>query len=89
MGCLVVLLAFISARLALVILWLFTDDVDLAFDGWIVPLLGFFFLPWTTLAYALLWVNGTNGVHGFEIFLVIFAFVVDLGSYVGSRYRSD
>ena len=89
MGCLVVLLAFISARLALVVVWLFTDDIDLAFDGFLVPLLGFFFLPWTTLAYALLWVNGTNGVHGFEIFLVIFAFVIDLGAYASSRYRSS
>ena len=88
MGCLVILLAFVSARLALFCVWIFSDDISLAFDGWLVPLLGFFLLPWTTLAYALLWVNGTNGVHGFEIFLVIFAFVVDLGAYAGSRYRA-
>ena len=64
MGCLVILLAFVSARLALFCVWIFSDDISLAFDGWLVPLLGFFFLPWTTLAYTLLWVNGTNGVHG-------------------------
>ncbi len=83
MGCLVVLLAFISARLALFVVWVFTDDVSRAFDGWLVPLLGFFLLPWTTLAYAVLWATGTHGVHGFETFLVIFAFLVDLGSYAG------
>jgi len=83
MGCLVVLLAFISARLALFFVWVFTDDISRAFDGWLVPLLGFFLLPWTTLAYAVLWSTGSHGVHGFEIFLVIFAFLVDLGSYAG------
>ena len=83
MGCLVVLLAFISARLALFFVWIFTDDISRAFDNALVPILGFFLLPWTTLAYVVLWSTGTHGVHGFEVFLVIFAFIVDLGSYAG------
>jgi hypothetical protein len=59
-----------------------------AFDGWFVPFLGFFLLPWTTLAYAVMWSTGTNGVHGFEWFIVILAFVFDFGSYArGSRER--
>ena len=88
MGCLVVLLALISARLALFVVWLFTDDLSRAFDSFLVPLLGFFLLPWTTLAYAVLWSTGSHGVHGFEPFIVIFAFVVDLGSYVGGQRSS-
>jgi len=53
-----------------------------------VPLLGFFLLPWTTLAYAVMWSSGSNGVNGFEWFIVILAFVFDLGSYTqGSRQR--
>ena len=55
MGCLLLLLMLISARITLVVLWLFTNLVDRAFDGWVVPLLGVFFLPWTTLMYVLLW----------------------------------
>jgi hypothetical protein len=56
-----------------------------------VPVLGFFLLPWTTLAYAGLWSAGTNRVDGFEWFIVALAFVIDLGSYVGgsARRRSD
>jgi hypothetical protein len=69
-------------------LWLFSDLLSRAFDGWFVPLLGFFLLPWTTLAYAVMWSSGSNGVSGFEWFIVILAFVIDLGSYArGSRER--
>ena len=53
MGCLVALLALISPRLALVAIWLFSDLLSRAFDSWILPLLGFFLLPWTTLGYAI------------------------------------
>ena len=79
----------ISPRLALFALWLFSDMLSRAFDGWFVPFLGFFLLPWTTLAYAVMWSTGTNGVNGFEWFIVILAFAFDLGSYArGSRERS-
>ena len=85
MGCFVALFALISPRLALFVLWLFSDLLDRAFDDWIVPVLGFFLLPWTTLAYAVMWSAGTNGVRGFEWFIVILAFVFDLAAYVGGR----
>jgi hypothetical protein len=88
MGCLVALLALISPRLALFFVWIFSDWLGDAFDSWIVPLLGFFLLPWTTLAYAAMWVASTNEVSGFEIFIVILAFLIDLGSYfTGSKAR--
>jgi hypothetical protein len=90
MGCLVVLLAFISPRLALFAIFLFSDLLSRAFDSWFVPLLGFFLLPWTTLAYALMWVSSTNQVSGFEWFIVILAFIIDLGSYASrGRARRD
>jgi hypothetical protein len=88
MPCLVVLLALISPRLALFCVWIFSNILSRSFDSWIVPLIGFFVLPWTTLAYAGMWSAGTNQVYGFEWFIVGLAFVVDIGSYVGSRYRS-
>jgi hypothetical protein len=81
MGCLVVLLAFISPRLALFAIFLFSDLLSRAFDSWFVPLLGFFLLPWTTLAYAVMWSASSNAVTGFEWFIVILAFIIDLGSY--------
>lgn len=66
-------------------LWLFTDLLSRAFEGWLVPLLGFFLLPWTTLAYAVMW-STSDGVVGFEWFIVILAFLFDLGAVAkGSR----
>ena len=81
MGCLLVLFAFISPRLALFVMWLFTDLLSRAYDEWVIPVLGFFLLPWTTLAYAAMWSVGSDKVSGFEWFIVILAFVVDLGAY--------
>jgi hypothetical protein len=89
MPCLVVLLALVSPRLALFAMWVFSDILSRAYDSWIVPLIGFFVLPWTTLAYAIVWDLGTHRVNGFEWFIVILAFVADLASYAGGRsYRS-
>jgi hypothetical protein len=86
---LVVLLALVSPRVALFALWLFGNLLSRAFDSWLVPLLGFFLLPWTTLAYAGMW-SSSHHVTGFEWFIVVFAFLVDLGAYArSSTYRSS
>ena len=85
MGCLIALLALLSPRLALFFIWLFSDLLSRAFNGWVLPVLGFFLLPWTTLAYAVMWASGINAVIGFEWFIVILAFLVDLGSYAAGR----
>ena len=85
-GCFIALLALISPRLALFLVWIFSDVLSRAFDSWIVPLLGFFLLPWTTLAYAAFWDWGSgHHVMGFEWFFVILAFVIDLTSYDRGR----
>ncbi len=86
------LLALISPRLALFVIFLFSDLLSRAFDSWFLPFLGFFILPWTTLAYAAMWDlgGGVNGVEGFEWFIVILAFFADLASYAsGSRARAS
>jgi hypothetical protein len=82
MGCIVLLFAFISPRLALVATWLFTSLLDRAFDSWLVPLAGFFLLPWTTLAYVWMW-RSHHRVDGLEWFLVGFACLVDVGALAG------
>jgi hypothetical protein len=87
MPCLIVLIGLFSPRLAIVLLAIFTDDLSRAFDGIVVPFLGFLLLPWTTLVYTLTWQSG-HAVRGFDWFLVGIAFLLDLGSYRGGdRYR--
>ena len=88
MGCFVVLFALISPRLAIVFVWLFSNVMERAYDDWWVPLLGFFFLPWTTLAWAFTWDSG-RAVEGFDWFIVGLAFVIDLASFAGGRRARD
>ena len=89
MPCFAALLALISPRLALFFIFLFSDMLSRAFDSWLLPLAGFFLLPWTTLAYAVMWDIGTRDVNGFEWFIVVLAFLADLASYAGGRsYQS-
>jgi hypothetical protein len=86
MGCIAVF-ALISPRLALLLTWIFTDVLGRAYDSWILPVLGFFLLPWTTLAYALFWDWGAgHHVHGFEWFFVVLAFLVDVGAFAGGNH---
>ena len=89
MPCFAALLAFISPRLAIIFVAIFSDLLTRAFDSWVLPFIGFFILPWTTLAYAVMWDIGTREVTGFEWFVVGLAFLLDLGSYFGgNRARS-
>lgn len=89
MPCLIALFALISPRLALFFVLIFSNMIDRAFDGWVVPILGFFLLPWTTLAYVVMYDVGTRQVSGFEWFIVGLAFLVDLGPYAGGRRARD
>jgi hypothetical protein len=86
MGCLLALLALISPRLVLFLLWIFSNVLSHAFHSWVIPFFGFFLLPWTTLTYAAFW-DWAPGHHvtGFDWFFVVLAFAIDLGSYAGGR----
>ena len=84
--CLVATVGSIVPRLTLLFVWLFTDLVDRAFDGWIAPLAGLLLLPFTTLAFVFMWAPG-RGVTGFGWFVVIAAFLIDISSYVGGASR--
>ena len=90
MGCFLVLLALISPRLVIFLLWVFDDILGQAFDSWILPVLGFFLLPWTTVSYVAFWDWGAGRhVTGFEWFFIVLAFLIDLGSLAsGGRMRS-
>lgn len=57
-----------------------------AFSSWVLPFFGFFLLPWTTLAYAVLWDwSSHHHLSAFAWFFVALAFLVDVASFMGSR----
>lgn len=82
-GCLFVLASAISPRLGVFILWAFTDRMSIAFDEWWWAAIGFVFLPWTTLAWALVYAP-REGVTGFGWVIVVFAFLADISVHVGA-----
>ena len=92
-GCFVVFLGSAFPRLALIITWIFTNRVDIAFDGWLLPLAGLVFLPYTTFFYVLAYAP-ISGVTGIGWFFVVLGFLFDLSSYAGTgryggrRYRT-
>ena len=87
MPCLIALFALIGPRVALIFTAIFSDMISRAIDSLLVSILGFLFLPWTTLAYVVFYDVGRGlEVRGIEWFLVGLAFVADIGSYVGGRW---
>ncbi|MES0361319.1 MAG: hypothetical protein ABUK20_10420 [Anaerolineales bacterium] len=87
MGCLLTGILTLAPRLVLLFMWLFTNRVGAAFEGILIPLLGFLLLPFTTLAYVLVW-DAQNGVTGGAWLLVLGGLLFDLGTYVFSRYAN-
>ncbi len=87
MGCLLALLAAISPRFVIFLLWIFTDRLTIAFrSGW-EGLLGFLLLPYTTLFYALVYAPG-KGVDTFGWFIVALGVLLDLSTLTnGARVR--
>lgn len=78
--CLLLLVAILGPRIAIILIALFTSYFEKPFDGLLIPLLGFLFLPFTTLAYA--WAINTRGeVAGVQAVVVVLAVLVDLGVF--------
>ena len=86
MPCIVVLLALITPRLAMFLIWLLTNWFRDAYGGaWVWPLLGFFLMPYTTLAYVGAMLHA-HAVTGGWLVLVIVAILVDLGHVEFGRH---
>lgn len=79
MGCLSVLFAAAFPRLGLFIVWLLRPvQVDAAFDTKVWPILGFIFLPLTTLMYVVIQAPGVS-LGGWEWFWLGVAAMLDIG----------
>lgn len=84
MPCLLGALALAFPRVVLFLVFLFSDYLGRAYQSVLWPLLGFLFLPLTTLAYA--WaINSNRSVEGFYLVVVVLAVLLDLGLLGGGE----
>lgn len=87
MGCLFAIVALITPRFILVVLWLFSDYLNAAFSSGWWALLGFLFLPTTTIAYAIArneFRTAAGGVEAAGIIVIVLGVAIDLGLLGGS-----
>jgi hypothetical protein len=80
MPCLLGCFALAFPRIALVLVWFFAPPgyIGGAFGSLLWPVLGFIFLPLTTLVYA--WaINSHGSIDGLFLVALIVAVLVDLG----------
>lgn len=86
MPCLFVILLVAFPRIALLFIFFTSDYLQRAYHGLLVPLLGFIFLPLTTLAYAWI-VNTHQPLAGINLIILLVAVVVDLSGLGGGEYH--
>mgnify|MGYP001825570279 CR=1 FL=1 len=89
MCCFFTALLVFGPRLAILVWWIYSPVyINSLFQTWIWPLLGFIFLPWTTLMYTL--VVGPGGLMGFDWLWLGLAFLADISAYAaGAARRRD
>jgi hypothetical protein len=86
MPCLLIILFLAFPRIARLLLFIFSNYLQRAYHGLIVPFFGFLFLPLTTLAYAWM-VNSGLPTTGVNLLILIIAVVIDLGGIGGGEYH--
>ena len=86
MPCLLALLALLFPRIAIVVLYFFTDFFTGVYDSLLLPLLGLIFLPITLLAYTWM-LRISQPMDAFFLVVMLVAIVLDLGMIGGSARR--
>lgn len=90
MPCLLLIVVLAFPRVALLLMFLFSNYLERAYHSVLIPLLGFILVPLTTIVYAWL-VNNNYPIVGLNLIWLLLALLVDLGSmghgYSRRRYR--
>lgn len=86
MCCFWTALVFAGPRLAILVWWLIEPArIELIVGGsWVLAILGWIFLPWSTLMYLLL--MPVNGLVGFDWVFMGLALLADIAMYGGGAY---
>lgn len=86
MPCLLVLVALAFPRVVLVLMFLLSNYLDRAYHGLLLPILGFIFLPVTTIVYAWL-MNNNRPLDGINLLILIIAVLIDAGGLGGGEWH--
>jgi hypothetical protein len=90
MGCVVVILSLITPRFVVLILWIFTDYLTMAYGSWFWPTLGFFVAPTTTIAYAVArndLSTATGSITAAGTLVIVIGVLIDVGLIGGNARR--
>ena len=89
MGCIAAFSALFFPRIILILVWLLGGGwLQSSFQTMIWPVLGFIFMPLTTLAYALAWHMGDESIQLPGTVIIIIAVLIDLGLLGGGTVSS-
>jgi len=84
MCCFFTTLVMFGPRLAILVWWLIRPlYIGNAFSSWLWGILGWLFLPWTTLMYLIVY---PQGIVGFDWIWLGLGLLFDIGSYAGGGY---
>jgi hypothetical protein len=86
MSCLLFIIVLAFPRIVLLFMFFLSTYLERAYHGLILPVLGFIFLPLTTLAYAWM-VNSKQPLEGVNLLILVIAVVIDVGGLGGGEYH--
>jgi len=86
MPCLLAIVVLAFPRVVLVLMFLLSNYLQRAYHGLLIPLLGFLFLPLTTIVYAWM-VNSRMALEGINLVFLIIAVIIDLGGLGGGEWH--
>ena len=67
-------------------MFLLSTYLQRAYHGLLVPVLGFLFLPLTTIVYAWM-INSARPIDGVNLIILIIAVVIDVGGLGGGEWH--
>jgi hypothetical protein len=86
MPCIILAFILFFPRIFLLGMFFLSNYLERAYHGYLIPLLGFLFLPITTIAYA--WLTNTHRpIEGVYLIVLIVAVLIDAGGLGGGAFR--
>jgi hypothetical protein len=89
MPCFLLFAILLFPRIVLACMWFLSTYLQRAFDGGLLlPVIGFLFLPLTTIVYA--WeINSGMPTAGINLLWLLIAVIIDLGGLGGGAHRGS